>query len=356
MSSDTTTTGGSYTSSLEPRTAAAKSEKKTTATWKFWPNLFAATSVGDVNTDEDDEDEDEIQPEEAGDFPNLFQHLPQFHAVGVAYDNPEPIVVSPYSAKFHNRWLLFVSVPPLQFPFVPSSVREIYRKADKFREQHCDVLFLSLDPWSRLKAFRDTLDLSSLAPSRPRKPQNNNNDGGDAAAAAAAADAAEKEEPKNVYFISDPKGRISGERYFKVFCKNPEADDGTGKVFQVPNEFEPGINYPGYFLLTPDKELVQTAVIKNSGQLFEKSGQVFFGYPITEEVADNLVETMSSLVPVYEAVDRLKENYPKATFGTFMDDMIRRVKTEEAGGKHESLFKWKGWARAAEGVLRGGIK
>ncbi len=328
-----------------------ENKRKTAASgWKFWPNIFAAAATTNPEGITDPDEEDEIVPEETGDFPNLFQHLPQFHVVGVAYNDSEPVVVSLYSAKFHNKWLLVISVPPLEFPYATRSIREVYKKAEKFKDLKCEIFFLSIDPWSKLKMLRNTLD--------PKEPSTT---------IGSAHPEDEVFEPKNVYFISDPRGRISGEKFFKVHCKRPEHRDPkedlprkfqmhSGQQHQHHGGTFAQINYPGYFLLTPDKELVQTVVIRDSGKLFEKNAQVFFGYPITEQVVDTLLENLTSLSPVYEAVKRLKETYPKATFGTFMDDMIRRVKTQEKGAKHESLFKWKGWAKAAEGVLRGGIK
>ncbi len=311
----------------------------------FMPMLFA-------REEDEEEDEDVIQPKESGDFPNLFQHLPRFHVVGVDHRNPEPVVLGPYLPRFKNRWLLVISMPPLDFPFSSRSIREIYKRADKFSELSCEVFFLTIDFWSKLKTFRNTLERMDEEELRQTRLRNK-------------LDPTQHEEPdvprdpKNIHFISDPKARISGPKYFNVFCEVPAVEGETGKSGKSKkkegNPKAGKMNYPGYFLLTPDKELVQTVVIRNSDQLFVKKGGLFFGYPVTEAVADAIVDNVATHKPIHEAVKRLRESgYKETTFGTFMDDMIRREKSE--GEKKESLFKWKGWAKAAEGVLLGGPK
>ena len=110
------------------------------------------------------------------------------------------------------------------------------------------------------------------------------------------------------------------------------------------------MNYPGYFLMTPDKELVQSCVIKDSSRLYEKTEKTFFGYPFFHDVVQSLIDTVVTLKPVYEALERLKVEYPSATFGSFMQGMLHRIKSEEKD-KRESIFTWAGWAKAAEGVL-----
>ena len=71
-------------------------------------------------------------------------------------------------------------------------------------------------------------------------------------------------------------------------------------------------------------------------------------------MVQSLLDATAVLQPVYQAMERLKADYPSATFGSFMQGMINGIKSEEKE-KKESIFTWKGWAKAAEGVLGGDV-
>ncbi len=267
----------------------------------------------------------------AADFPSLYAHLPRFWSIGVENGRvtQEPTSVNLYKADFKDSWILLISFPGVKTPFGGFSVRKILTKAPRFVERNCRVFLLSTDPWTKVRDYRTFIENKVMRPTGTSQ-------------------GSKLYDVEGVTFITDEQLYVS--RKLGLLCEGKN----NRKVC-----------FPGYLLLTPDKELVQYCVIRNNKKLQERTDKTYFAYPVTDEVLDNLAECLDTLVPIYNMVRRLKDTYPRASFGTFIENMIILVQKDEKEEekmkkekekKRESIFKWRGWADIFGGVLAGNLK
>ena len=268
----------------------------------------------------DEDDSYDSNDDEDGEFPVLYRYLPRFWTVGVENGkiNPEPLALSIYKPSFKGKWILIVSFPGVKAPYGSWSVKQVMAKAAKFKERNCLVFLLSTDTWSLVRQYRNNIENKTSK-----------------------ATGKHTYDVEGVTFLVDQQGKLC--KRLDVLC---EPNSGSG--------YEP-MCYPGYFLLTPDKELVQFCVLKDNTKMYERDDKTYFAYPINEEVVSKLLESLEALTPIYDVVKKLKVTYPRATFGTFMENMIRLVQSDKEDQK-ESIFKWRGWTDSFGGVLGGGLK
>ncbi len=201
-------------------------------------------------------------------------------------------------------------------------------------ERNCRIFLLSTDRWTQLREFRNRLETVVIIPRQIREEPST------------VGQFKKYADVEGVILIADENLDVS--RKLGVLCEGK----GDEKVC-----------YPGYMLLTPDKELVQYCILKNNEKLFEKTEKTQFSYPLTDEVMDALVDNLDVLMPIHNMVKRLKETYPRASFGTFVDNMIVLVQKEDEKEneekkekKSESIFKWRGWGDIFGEVLGGNLK
>ncbi len=197
----------------------------------------------------------------------------------------------------------------------------------RFVERHCHIFLLSTDPWTRVREYRTLMENKVLR-------------------ATGTSRLSRLYDVEGVTFVADEHAEAA--RKLGLLC---EGEGRSGRR----------VCFPGYLLLTPDKELVQYCVIRNNRKLYEQQEKTFFAYPVTDEALDNLVDCLDTLVPIYSMVRRLKLTYPRASFGTFIENMIILVQKdekeeEEKKEKAESIFKWRGWADIFGGVLGGNLQ
>ena len=198
-------------------------------------------------------------------FPELHGHLPRVWTVGIAdrQITAEPLPLSPYHAKYDGKWILIVSHPgcweSAENPHAREAVTAVFRSAQNFASENCHVFLLSTDGFWKQRSLMDSIG-----------------------------------DPEGfLTLMTDPELVFS--KKLGILCGAELVKGGHGPIC-----------YPAFFLLTPDKELVQFAVLRDPEHLVFKSRLTVFGYPYNDRVMDEILGVLVMMKPLYSYYSELK--------------------------------------------------
>ena len=248
-------------------------------------------------------------------FPALFKFLPRFSAIGVenCKISSEPTIVNIFD-DFKDQWVMIISIPGVDGPYHRLSFKRVMKRAQDFKERNCKVFLFTTDTYSSVRESRTKVE--------------------------------EHLNSESITFLVDRED-LSISKKLGIYC---EGKGDNAKPFC----------YPGYLIFTPDKELVQRIVIRDTNQLYINDAMTLFTYPIIPDAVGNMLTNLDELMPIYDIVLELRKTYPNANFGGVVDNIAENIKNEkkqeEKDGKSESIFNWQSWANAFTKAMGEGLQ